>query len=206
MLKSNDYESVLIDKDIIDFLRVAYFGTNTDIFQSASTRAYLDMCRTIRFNGFEENERLKLREEVTKTFKMKFKDLNSNSINTQDDFDNWHMNLCDEIIDIYNARNINLTYGQAQKWINMTIKYLYVLGVENFENVFQFLHIPVDNYIINKAKKLFNIKKPILPRSRWNDYDNQYLKYQKELRSKIKDYSPLRWEFKNWIIASRDKG
>lgn len=33
-----------------------------------------------------------------------------------------HLKLCNKIKDIYGSEGIILTYGQAQTWLNMTIK------------------------------------------------------------------------------------
>lgn len=54
---------------------------------------------------------------------------------------------------------IKFTYGQAQKWINMIIKYLYVLKANLFEGVFDYFHIPFDNYVLEIAKTALNISR-----------------------------------------------
>lgn len=53
-----------VDKDILDFLKAIYFGDFTDPLKVASSRAYRDMNRTIRFNGLPDATRLALREKV----------------------------------------------------------------------------------------------------------------------------------------------
>ena len=44
-------EVVTVDKDILDFLKAIYFGSYSNPYTAASNRAYLDMNRTIRFQG-----------------------------------------------------------------------------------------------------------------------------------------------------------
>lgn len=87
----------------------------------------------------------------------------------------------------------------------MTIKYLYCLGVDNFEKEFDFLHIPIDNYVEDIASDKFGLKKPTTKWSRWEEKD--YKVYQEELRKKIVDschIAPLRWEFSAWLKAARN--
>lgn len=195
---------VEIDKDIVEFLKVAYFGYFSDEISAASSRAYRDMSRTIRFNNLLNEDRLLLREKVTTIFKDEILILRTSEISNQNEFDLWHKNLCNRIIETYRDQEIKLTYGQAQKWINMTIKYLYVLGYSSFENVFDYLHIPVDNYIFEIAMKQYGVIKPNVAWSKWDDYDCQYLTYKKAIKNKIKDISPLRWEFQNWVKAIKN--
>lgn len=47
-----------VDSDILNFLRVIYFGSYTNPYKAASSRAYLDMNRTIRFKGLDEKIRV----------------------------------------------------------------------------------------------------------------------------------------------------
>lgn len=86
----------------------------------------------------------------------------------------------------------------------MTIKYLYILEVYSFDSIFEYLHIPVDKYILEVADKKLGIDKPTTAWSRWDNYD-EYLKYQNDIREKICT-APLRWEFKTWLgKAQEDK-
>lgn len=60
--------------------------------------------------------------------------------------------MCSQIVDIYQAEGIEFYIGQAQKWVNMTLKYLYVLVPDVVEPFYNLLHIPLDNYIMDIAK------------------------------------------------------
>lgn len=93
----------------------------------------------------------------------------------------------------------------------MTIKYLYMLEVEeySFDNVIKWLHIPIDNYIFDAVEKKLEIKRPVDAWSRWDNYD-EYLKYQNDIREKIRekidtDTPPLRWEFENWLEKAQEE-
>ena len=103
---------------------------------------------------------------------------------------------------LYEEKGIKLTYGQAQKWINMTIKYLYLFGGYTFDSVFEELHIPVDNYILDIANEKVGIDRPKKPWSKWEE--EQYRNYQNEIKSKIK-IAPLIWEFENWLDVAQNK-
>lgn len=204
------------EKDILEFFKYSYFGNLKDPIEAASNRAYRDMCRTLDFKDIDENDKKNFKEEVKailkNIIKNEDKNQNINNIKNQDEFDTWHHGLCDNIIekckkiekykktDNDKKEKIQLTYGQAQKWVNMTIKYLYILNDHTFDNVFDFLHIPVDNYILDIANKNFRIDKPKKPWSKWDE--EQYRNYQNEIKLKIK-IAPLLWEFDNWLKVAK---
>lgn len=191
------------DSDILKFLKFSYFGNLKDPIEVASNRAYRDMCRTIKFNGLSEENRLKLRKKVKDDFKTEIDNLTSK---IQGDFDKWHEQLCKKIIDEYKKSKIQLSYGQAQKWVNMTIKYLYILEVEGytFDSIFEDLHIPIDNYVFDAVEKELGIKRPA---DAWSKLDKkEYLKYQEDIREELrkKNSSPLIWEFENWLKEAQE--
>lgn len=125
--------------------------------------------------------------------------------NIKDNFEIWHKEACRLIIEKYEKYRIELTYGQAQKWVNMTIKYLYILNEHTFDNVFDFLHIPVDNYIFKAVKEKLGIDNPDNPWSKLNE--TEYLKYQNAIREELREKGklPLRWEFKNWLEKAQEE-
>ncbi|MGN1195203.1 MAG: hypothetical protein ACI4SB_06945 [Acutalibacteraceae bacterium] len=143
------------------------------------------------------------------------------------EFTEWHNNTCAEIIRKINQATyktiisennkiieVDFTYGQAQKWLNMTLKYLWLLGLlpKDFDN--NLLHVPIDSYIIEAAKA----NKEELPDglgidknksetswSAWND--SEYEEYQKAIKAAIdndtKFGSPIEWEGKAWIEIAK---
>lgn len=196
-------EYVSVDKDVLDFLKVVYFGAIADPMAAASDRAYRDLNRTLRFNNMPQDKRDSLRQWVTDLFRAEIPALVNTGVNNQKDFDAWHYRICSQIRTYYQDAGIEFYYGQAQKWLNMTMKYLYVSGEYTFNGLFQYLHIPIDNYVFSIAKKELDIPQPTIAWSRWDDYNRQYMAYQSALRSKIDGYSPLRWEFKFWMKEAR---
>ena len=194
-------ENKINDEEILKFLKFSYFGDLNISIEVASNRAYRDMCRTIKFNKLKDiTDRRKLRDKVNIMFETEIKKLTSGSKKNSDDFNNWHGEVCENMKNLYEEKGIKLTYGQAQKWINMTIKYLYLFGGYTFDSVFEELHIPVDNYILDIANKKLGIDKPKTPWSKWNE--KQYCNYQNEIKSKIK-IAPLLWEFEKWLEVAK---
>lgn len=196
MIKDNKTN---LNEDLLKFLKFSHFGALTNLKEAAANRAYRDMCRTIRFNGLCEETRLELKKEVNSELITKIE-------NIKDNFEIWHKEACGLIIEKYEKHGIELTYGQAQKWVNMTIKYLYILNEHTFDNVFDFLHIPVDNYIFKVVKEKLGIDKPKNP---WSKLDEtEYLNYQNDIRKKLKEeekyISPLDWEFKIWLDKAQE--
>ncbi|MCP9082289.1 hypothetical protein [Streptococcus sp. CF10-1] len=165
---------------------------------AATTRAYLDFNRTLRFHGMPDEQRLEMRNRASKSIKEAILNLLNRDKLCQTDFDSWHHRTCDVLIDCYRSNGIRFTYGHAQKWINMTFKYLYMLEAVTLDFVFPFLHVPIDNIVLERAKKQLCIPRPSQVWSSWGDYAF-YLQYQGYLRQRIGKGNPLRWEFHNWL-------
>ena len=49
--------------------------------------------------------------------------------------------------------NEKFTCGQAQKWMNMTLKYLWLLDLLPAEIEEESLHVPIDSFILQKLKE-----------------------------------------------------
>lgn len=214
--------SVSEDK-IKQFLMVCLFGdkykavlNDEEKIGLAINRAYRDFCRTIR-DGKEWNANIELdipKGEEKKEYydisnsrgrasKLIKEAIESNQFN---DYNTWHMKLCDKLGNQEDGA-IGYTYGQAQKWVNMTMKYLLVLKYNPVEVIIDKLHIPLDSIIIEKAtqkgKQL--ITKDDLGKnfswSRIETYDH-YWNIQNKLMTRIKG-CPILWEFDSWNESSR---
>ena len=188
------------NEELLDFLKFSYFGDLNISIEVASKRAYRDMCRTLRFGVLPIDTKDSIISSVNVIFKKEIPIINEGSITSQEKFDSWHCKVCENMKNLYEKYDIKLTYGQAQKWINMTIKYLYLFGGYTFDSVFEELHIPVDNYILDIANKNLRIDKPKKPWSKWDE--EQYRNYQNEIKSKIK-IAPLLWEFDKWLEVAK---
>jgi hypothetical protein len=94
--------------------------------------------------------------------------------------------------------------GQAQKWLNMSMKYLFTLGerrVPGFAHLYQFAHIPIDNVFLKSATALGGPSLHV-PWSRLDDYAT-YLSCQQAFRNLFGGSIPLEAEFRLWLRAPR---
>ena len=183
-----------------------------------SAMAYRDLCRTIRTreDGKHPDVLKTLRDEVLKLLDEEINTVTN--ISTPDDFEKWHNEICEKIMTIYSKDGkYEFSYGQAQKWVNMTLKNAYLLS-DNLDSVYQYFHVPVDNKILRAAYegKIKDIKiREIKPESedkniilnkdganpswsRWNC--KQYIAFQEKVRILLKEkcdneYYPMDWEF-----------
>ena len=142
----------------------------------------------------------------------------------------WHKAKCEEIMGTMNTavfqddslilKSNSFTYGLAQKWVNMTLKYLWLLdmlpnGLSEAE-----LHVPVDSFILEALKETqqFNTKGNRITGSGKSYYYNgeawsaisepkNYKKLQKEIRdiAKKQGLSPIQWEGPVWIKVAQQR-
>ncbi len=196
-----------------EFLRYVLFGNAKEPFPRVSNNAYRDLCRTIKFNKIKKN---KTGEQVKVDAKQKINELLKEEIsliidkkdNNQVSFDKWHEELCNKIIAIFKELSDSFSIGHAQKWINMTLKYLHIYEDATYDlsTVFKYLHVPIDQYVWDQAS-LIGIPKPKVKNDAWsniNDY-SEYLNYQRELRSKVYDKyetSLMDWESTAWLKST----
>lgn len=202
----SDTQYIYIDKDSLELLQTFLFKSTTDAFIFCSRRAYLDFNRTLHLKKAkkDQNQSDALFVKGTKLLHRSILQMTETRISSQNEYDNWHSKVCTELRELYRESGVSFTYGQAQKWLNMMMKYLYVHGAFNFEEIFEFLHPPLDNYILKAVQENFGI--PSFPVS-WSRLDcyATYLDYQKALRTKIYDCPPLRWEFRVWSQMAQKK-
>ena len=200
-------ESNQLSNDVIlRFLRLAYFGNIDEPYNAAGDRAYRDFCRTVDFPKTEQKltrqeqiqryiERQKKKKKIYNWLQDELLELNCKN---SKEFDSWHCRTCKKIIEDF-SKEAKLHYGQAQKWLNMTLKYLLVLGRPEANRQIAFLHVPIDNIVIQTASE--HVKPCRKPWSQWNE--NDYKDYQERLKSYIgqidMNMPPIIWEFRNWI-------
>lgn len=129
-------------------------------------------------------------------------ELLSNDRVSQQEFNEWHYKLADSLRTLYIENGVEFYYGQAQKWINMTLKYLYVLGEVNDQKYYGVFHATLDNYIFNLSYENYGILPPKVSWSRIADYD-VYLKYQEMLKGAIGNRIIFEWKFDSWMEAAK---
>lgn len=110
------------------------------------------------------------------------------------------------------------TYGTARKWVNMSLKYIYLLEevlwggfriswISYFATDF---HIPFDSLIFKAMEDEFSIDiNKYLEGQTWSQIDNyeKYKELQDMIRNEVsqKNNFPIEWENPAWIRAARKK-
>lgn len=197
----NSEKNVEIKKLSTDFLLCCYFGESKNLLDAAVNRAYIDMAaHTLR--GFKDNDlKWKCRWEATIAIKRSIIEYPCD----KGDFNEWHEYVISQIERKYDPKV--LSYGQAQKWLNMTIKYLFVLGkvigykdarLDNFVNFLSKTSpddyfVPVDSYVLKGA----GIDKECSSWSTANQDD-----YERIKSHLVRDKDFL-WELKCWESLSK---
>ena len=182
-------KTILTDKDYNYFYKSILFGKIDEPISVSTKRAYRDLCRTI--DGFSKNwNHDVILNNALESLNKRINVLISQSMKKQEDFDKWHKECCDELIKQFS--NQKFYYGQAQKWINMSLKYLSMINHKKVEKNYEFFHVPIDNYIIDITGLKISVAW-----SRITNY-NEYLDWQKKFRSKYLG-NPLDNEFNLWL-------
>ena len=166
-----------------------------EIIETAIDKAYApSMRRAIKLNGKSSKEP---REECAEMLLKKISE-NYRTINTTKAFDDFAKSCCNSIVNIFHDKYgiEDYTYGNAQKWLNMTFKYM--LSADNMDydlKVFEVCHIPIDSIIMNKAKERLSVEPLSCAWSNCNNWE-EIQRYQDSIRNA--DEIPLLWEIKNW--------
>lgn len=143
-------------------------------------------------------------------------------------FDELHKKTCHMLVEIYDCEKYykvdkrgkmhKFTYGTAQKWVNMSLKYIYLLEevlwggfriswISYFATDF---HIPFDSLIFKAMEDEFSIDvNKYLEGQTWSQIDNyeKYKELQDMIRNEVsqKNNFPIEWENPAWIRAARKK-
>ena len=197
-------KTTLSQQDFIDFWMRCYLGDSNDVMHKCIQRAYLDLNRTIhKLAKIDVIEKQKHHEILVDFIRVNSTRLFAESITNQDQFDQEHKNICEELQlnfkKLYTDSSIEFHYGQAQKWINMTLKYLYAVGEKEVPGVtcnYQFYHIPIDNIIRENLAKL-SVNPIKIPSVSWSRLTYEgYIEYQIQVRNRFVNQIPLDVEFR----------
>jgi hypothetical protein len=199
-----------------DFLLQTYFGTRGDELDRFISRAYRDMNRTLHHIAkLPKSDKARILNGAKNLVKAGINDLSKknfpvNPMLACQDFDQWHSDLCHALKTYYATElqnlhsEIRLTYGQAQKWVNMTMKYCWVCGgadVAGIEPWYSVAHVAVDEVILVTAEKSGVVK--VQPCGKWSAWDDQqaYQNFQDTLRQTAakQPQSPLELEYDWWL-------
>ena len=213
---------------VLEFLKYAYFNITKgdsmdDILSKCASKAYTDLCRTIKFKTEDGNIKAEHKTTIFDILVQEY-DILCNAVNACSDeekqniFDSEHNRICEEIIKTYSEIS-EFTYGQAQKWLNMMLKY--ILLIEENSALKSYLHIPVDSYIMqavgsDNPKLNYCLKLECVPKKNgtvgkynestskpWSKWDyEEYIAFQNCIRKAISESSyssPIEWENEAWI-------
>jgi hypothetical protein len=173
---------------------------------------YLDVNRTIKG--------IKKEPTQAQLFKQHVLSFIGNLLNkppaNQEDFDLLHHRCCQQCIEGNSHGRAHIYYGQAQKLLNMSLKYLYnefavyhgKLDQFHFpdNNIEYFFHLPIDNQILSYLVTNCDFAKPTsLPWSQWAYY--HYINFQSQLRSRISGlHKPLEIDYILWNTKGASVG
>ena len=180
----------------MNFLLDCAFGQHEDLITAAIDKAYGDMAaHTLKVLKKEEyNEKWACRYNATRIIRDSIENYPQNEATFKD----WHEKVIVEIKKQYTSR---LQDGQAQKWLNMTIKYIFVLKEILGEDDERLICIrdfishtderdyfaPIDSYILKGAD--IKIEKT------WSSMDSEDTKRLRESLGEEKDFL---WEMESW--------
>lgn len=211
---------------VLEFLKYAYFNITkgdsmNDILSKCANKAYMDLCRTIRFRTDDGTIKTEYKAKICDMLVNNY-DVLTDAVKSTNDkqtvFDKEHKRICEEICSKYSEIS-EFTYGQAQKWLNMMLKY--VLLIEGDSTLKSYLHIPVDSYIMqavgsDNPKLKHCLKLECIPQKNgtvgkysessskpWSKWDyEEYIAFQNCIRKAISESSyssPIEWENEAWI-------
>ena len=190
-------ESTITTEQVRDYMYFVYFGDYRDPFKAAINRAYLDFNRTLHNFGAND-QRQQTYAKAEQQLIAQLHSMLSIALAGQEQYDKWHRDCCDQLIATFAAvGHHKLYYGQAQKWINMALKYLFVLDHELTSNNYRYFHIPIDNIVL---KNLASMHKPPLFNTAWSRMDSyeEYLGFQTWYRTAFAGI-PMDNEFVLWM-------
>ena len=212
----------------LNFLLFSYFGVTLEddkeaFVTAAISREYIDMASHVLIFDFEKCVKTDKDKEVIRYIYKKeaAECLRKGLVEQIHDFRKWHYGLAVQIENVYArelkygkqkvCKKVNLPFGMAQKWINMTIKYIFILDtiisdanqkdselkdickkINNIE-LLRVPDIPVDDYIIKAACD----NQVAIPRK---SEDEEY-SYDKKIKSGY--YNKLPWSSWNWTDVDK---
>lgn len=190
-------------EDYFDFLVRCYFGEGKDHLRLCVQRAYLDLNRTL--HGFAGHKGAETLREKAYQFVATLVSALTKRASSQRVFDAWHRDACTKLRSLYRQHGFErFTFGQAQKWLNMTLKYVFTLGearLPGFQHHYPFAHVPIDNVFVEAALIHGGPDLP-MPWSRLDDYAI-YIDLQRQYRAIFSGSDPLAAEFRLWISGEK---
>jgi hypothetical protein len=190
--------SIPTPADQFEYLLRLYFGGSSDRLSCCIGRAYRDLNRTLHgFAQVPEGEDLRARASaVVRSFLTNLADVRSAGLD-QASFDEGHRTAAAELCSTYSAAGFaEFRVGQAQKWLNMALKYVFDFGEDRlpgYARVFALAHIPLDNIILDQLRP-YGVPRLGSSWSRVASYE-EYMSIQRWVRGVFPNSAPLAVEF-----------
>lgn len=164
------------------YLLNVYFGKITEKpIHAAVKRAYLDFSRTQ--HGFAKNERKAAIQHERETYLIeRISAICATIFKSQEEFDDFHR---ETVSGLQRKSQNSFSVGQAQKWINMSLKYCAIINPDAFSQNLRYNHVPIDNILLSKLHDYPRIG----TWSRIKCY-NLYLTFQNWFREQAKGEMP----------------
>ncbi len=202
-------DHALFEGDQGEFIAVCYLGGGRkgDWLDRCVQRAYLDMSRTLHGMAAFSRTHPGWQTSMKQLLKQRLCLLSQSAALDQEGFDSWHKACVAALQSLSNSLGYasddgssgrHFTVGQAQKWINMSIKYAIALGearVPGFRAVFPVAHAPLDSLVLSSLKDSARVSW-----SRIDDYQ-QYMELEESLRQGDPGRTPLDIENQKWLAA-----
>ncbi len=175
-----------------------FFGFK-DLLSAAILAAYGDLARTLGgISGHPNADDLKKR--AVSLLQGALPD-GVASATAEETFDTWHEQTCQGLRDIYTGGHFSgFSYGHAQKWVNMLVKYSVLLEDRAVPGSRAFLpvaHMPLDSIILGVLSRDYGLQTTTCePWSKISDY-RVYMGLQAHIRARFKP-SPLSAELRLW--------
>ena len=211
--------SALTASRFAEFLSQAYMGSDRQFgvdlqWGRCLHRAYLDFSRTLRgFAGCpEKSERLQAAASWLEN-RIAILDSSDRPV-SQASFDTWHLEtrrVLEERLGTWKD-GAAMQPGQSQKWVNMSLKYIYTLEalgvVRNFTPLrsgYKYAHLPLDRYVLSglHARGCGAARRWV---EGWSTLDNDsYLDIQNWSRKHLADGKSLLdldwelWSSRSWV-------
>lgn len=209
------------EKAAIDFLIFSYFGFTLDagedtIIDKVIDRSYRDASSHVL--SVDDSEKQSRKNDASKIIKERLNALTEK-------FDAWHEDCIDALCKAYenckykeikkknseDTYTLEFTYGIAQKWLNMTMKYLYILNTffpdkkicKKVNELSHTLHVPLDSYIFEAAAN--EDKSYPWSKEKWSKISvyEDYWEYQEKIKKKFS--SPIDWEGNAWLKIAKER-
>ena len=190
---------VVSASDWDDFVAICYFGRDGDWLDRCMRRAYLDMNRTLHGMSTLGEGHSDWKTVMLRVLRDRLTMLPGEDTWTQASFDAWHHESVDALKRVSSEHGFPLSVGQAQKWINMSIKYAIALGehrVPGLHCVYDVAHVALDNIVLVRLEEL-GMPPLGCAWSRLDEY-NRYMQCQQWVHDHFPDACSLEVEYRLW--------